>query len=148
MSEDLPQRCEFDRGKLALALDLTISAEVGEIEPVVERIMDEVRKSSCARGTEFEVETSLREALANAVVHGCDRDPSAQVRICVSCDPERGILIVVRDPGCGFDPETVPSPLHAERLYASHGRGIYLINELMDEVHFKKGGTEIWMRKR
>jgi serine/threonine-protein kinase RsbW len=55
---------------------------------------------------------------------------------------------MVRDPGTGFDPEKIPSPLVGDNLYASHGRGIYLINQLMDEVQFKRGGTEIWMRKR
>ena len=58
------------------------------------------------------------------------------------------MMIVVRDPGPGFDPDGVPSPLRGKRLHASHGRGIFLINELMDEVEYRRGGTEIWMRKR
>ena len=47
-----------------------------------------------------------------------------------------------------FDPASLPCPLVGERIYASHGRGVFLITELMDEVHHAKGGTEIWMRKR
>ena len=66
----------------------------------------------------------------------------------MECDPESGMLIVVRDPGSGFDPAEVPSPVVGERLFADHGRGIYLINHLMDEVRYERGGTEIWMRKR
>jgi len=31
-------------------------------------------------------------------------------------------------------------------LFSTGGRGIYLINQLMDEVRFEKGGTEIHMR--
>ena len=58
------------------------------------------------------------------------------------------MIIVVRDPGTGFDPAEIPSPLQGRRLYAESGRGIYLINELMDEVRFEEGGTEIWMVKR
>ena len=85
---------------------------------------------------------------ANAVVHGCRKDPSQKVQVWVGCDQQRGMIIVVQDPGEGFDPNRVPSPLQAQRLYAEHGRGIYLINQLMDEVHFEEGGTEIWMIKR
>ena len=42
------------------------------------------------------------------------------------------MILVVRDPGKGFDPKTIPSPLQGERVFAEHGRGIYLINQLMD----------------
>jgi serine/threonine-protein kinase RsbW len=63
------------------------------------------------------------------------------------CDEERGMLIVVRDPGPGFDPSRVPSPVLGQNVFSDHGRGIYLINRLMDDVRFEKGGTEIHMRK-
>jgi serine/threonine-protein kinase RsbW len=101
----------------------------------------------CAKGSAFEIETAIREALANAVVHGCKNDASKTVQISVGCDEARGMVIVVRDPGSGFDPRSLPSPIQGQRLYAESGRGIYLINRLMDEVRFRKGGTEIWMRK-
>ena len=58
------------------------------------------------------------------------------------------MLIVVRDPGEGFDPASVPSPIEGQRIYESHGRGIFLINHLMDSVEFRRGGTEITMRKK
>jgi serine/threonine-protein kinase RsbW len=57
------------------------------------------------------------------------------------------MLIVVRDPGPGFDPAGIPNPIVGENIYSNHGRGIYLINQLMDEVRFERGGSEIHMRK-
>ena len=50
--------------------------------------------------------------------------------------------------GAGFDPTSIPSPVRGRNLYRHHGRGIYLINQLMDEVSFERGGTEIRMLKR
>jgi serine/threonine-protein kinase RsbW len=147
MSEKAPSRCEFDAEELILRLDLSVPAEVGGIDPAVERIMGVVSSMECGSGKEFEIETALREALANAIVHGCKGDPAKRIQVAVGCDESRGMLIVVRDPGCGFDPRSIPSPTAGQNLYRSHGRGIYLINELMDEVRFEKGGTEIWMRK-
>ncbi|MBP1635153.1 MAG: hypothetical protein H6Q10_1727 [Acidobacteria bacterium] len=35
-----------------------------------------------------------------------------------------------------------------ERLLSHHGRGIYLINQLMDRVEYRNAGTEIRMIKR
>ncbi len=140
-------KCEFDPSELMLRLDLTLPAEVSEITPVVQRIMSIVGSMECGAGKEFEIETALREALANAVVHGCKEDPAKHIQVCVSCDETLGMLIIVRDPGSGFDPARIPSPTVGENLYQHHGRGIYLINQLMDEVRFERGGTEIWMRK-
>lgn len=57
------------------------------------------------------------------------------------------MLIIVSDPGQGFDPATVPSPLAGKQLYSEHGRGLYLINQLMDQVWFSDGGTQIHMLK-
>ena len=57
------------------------------------------------------------------------------------------MLIIVRDPGEGFDPTNLPNPTTGQNIYATQGRGIFLINQLMDEVHFEQGGTEIHMRK-
>jgi serine/threonine-protein kinase RsbW len=140
--------CEFDPDTLTSRVDLTIPGDVGAIPPAVERIMDAVRGMGCAAGKEFEIELALTEALANAVVHGCEHDPGKAVQVCAGCDPARGILIVVRDPGPGFDPSQVPSPVVGEKVFAEGGRGIYLINRLMDHVEYGDGGTEIRMLKR
>ena len=148
MADPAGERCEFDADGLILRLDLTVTADVEGIDPAVRRIMGVVSSMQCGSGKEFEIETALREALANAVVHGCKRDPGKQVQICVACDESRGMLIVIRDPGGGFDPRSIPCPTQGENLFRAHGRGIYLINQLMDELRFERGGAEIWMRKR
>jgi serine/threonine-protein kinase RsbW len=146
MSE-FSDRCEFDVNGLSLRLQLKVEGRIKAIPPVVEEIMEVVRKMGCASGGEFEVEVALYEALANAVEHGCEHDPEKNVEVCVACDEKRGMLIIVRDPGTGFDPAAVPSPVVGENIFSDHGRGIFLINNLMDEVRFERGGTEIWMVK-
>jgi len=146
MGKNLP-KCEFDSNKLILHLNLAIPANIKHIDPVVEKIMWVVDQMQCAVGKEFEIETALRESLANAIVHGCKRNPDKEIQFAVACDEEKGMMIVVRDPGEGFDPDKLPSPIQGECLYSEHGRGIFLINQLMDEVEFDRGGTEIRMRK-
>ena len=147
MPAELPQ-CTFEPNKLILRLNVTLQADPKAISPVVDGVMATAREMKCAAGKELEIETALREALANAIKHGCHNDTSQQVQCCVACDETRGMLIIVRDPGKGFDPASIPSPVVGENVYSEHGRGIYLINELMDEVDIRRGGTEIVMRKQ
>ncbi|HEY6931684.1 MAG TPA: ATP-binding protein [Thermoanaerobaculia bacterium] len=141
-------RCEFDASDLLVKLDLTLPGNVNAISPIVEKVMGIVTEMGCAAGKEFEIELALREALANAIEHGAGHDSSKQIQCCVACDHTRGMLIVVRDPGPGFDPAQIPSPIQGKNLFSTGGRGIYLINQLMDEVRFERGGTEIHMVAR
>ena len=145
MQENLP-KCEFESKKLILKLQKRLEGRVEAIPPFVEGIMKVVESMGCAVGKEREVEIALLEALANAVQHGRKNDPEKSVECCVACDDSRGLLIIIRDPGEGFDPASIPSPVVGQNLFAAHGRGIFLINELMDEVHYEKGGTEIHMK--
>ena len=147
-SEEQFPEYNFDPEKLSLRVKVTLAASRNAVDPVVEQVMEAVRQMKCVDGKEDAIELALQEALANAVVHGAKEDPSKVVECLVACDEQRGILIIVRDPGEGFDPGAIPSCTVGESLYSSHGRGIFLINQLMDEVKFHKNGTEIHMVKR
>src|SRR5262245_57798435 len=138
--------CDFNTEDLLVKVDLILPGDVSAISPVVESVMRIVTEMGCAAGREFEIELALREALANAVEHGSGHDPSKEIQCCVACDHARGMLIVVRDPGPGFDPASIPSPILGPNLVPTGGRGLHLINQLMDEVRYEKGGTEIHMR--
>lgn len=140
--------CDFHAADLVVRVDLTLAADVGAISPAINEVMRIVREMGSAVGREVDVEIALREALANAVKHGSGNDPSKIIQCTIACDQARGMLIVVRDSGPGFDPSSLASPTVGQNVFSTHGRGIYLINQLMDEVRFEKGGTEIHMRKR
>ena len=144
--QPLPEK-DFDPDKLALLLRVTLSADRRAVDPVVQQVMAVVREMKDLEGREDAIELSLQEALANAVIHGAKEDPSKTVECLVSSDAERGILIVVRDPGTGFSPQAIPGCTVGENVYSNHGRGIFLINQLMDKVEFRKNGTEIHMIK-
>lgn len=127
--------------------EVVLPADVNAISPVVSWVMRLVGELEYAAGKEFEIELALREALANAIVHGCKGDAAQKIVCTVTADKDRGILIVVRDPGPGFNAASLPSPTDDQNLHADHGRGIYLINKLMDEVKYERNGSEIHMRK-
>lgn len=132
----------------ACRLDLTIPADPRGIPKVVSGVMQLVRENRSAAGHEVEIEIALHEALANAIKHGCGNDPTKSVQCCVACDAAGELVILVRDPGPGFDVDRVPSPIARPGILKESGRGIFLINEFMDEVRYEEGGRAIRMRKR
>jgi serine/threonine-protein kinase RsbW len=139
---------DFETDDLILQLRITLRAEQKAVDDVVQRVMKAIREADCADGKEDAIELALAEALSNAVVHGAKSDPSKLIECDVACDRKHSLLVIVRDPGNGFDPSKIPNPCVGENLFSSHGRGVYLINQLMDDVRFHKNGTEIHMIKR
>ena len=109
---------------MILKLSVTLGGDKNCVDPVVQGIMLLVRQMHCAQGKEEAIQLALNEALANAVVHGAKADPSKSIECRVSCDESRGVLIVVRDPGKGFDPATVPSPVVGDNVFSEDRRRV------------------------
>jgi serine/threonine-protein kinase RsbW len=130
-----------------LEIDVRMPSQVEAISSTVEQLMQMIAPSRCLVGNEFAVELALREALNNAVVHGNQMDRGKLVEIHCRCDGRRGVWLLIKDQGEGFNPDAVPDPLGPAGLKAEHGRGIYLMKLLMDEVWFEAGGTEVHMWK-
>jgi len=131
-----------------LEIDSWMPSKVQAISPLVERLMRLIEGSQCVPGEEFGVELALREALANAVVHGNNEHPRAKIHIRCRCWPGKEISIVVTDQGKGFDfGMTGGNGLISDPL-SERGRGIHLMKAYMDDVHFERGGSEVHMRKR
>lgn len=128
--------------------NMTIPAEPTAISTVSEGLERVLREKGWNEDDVIRVDLAVREALANAIRHGCGNDRSKQVQCCVTYEEPGEVVVVIRDPGPGFNAAALPDPMAAENLFRSSGRGVFLINQLMDEVGFRDGGREVEMRKR
>ena len=124
---------------------LSSTREVGE---AAEKFMKVAAEQGCGEEAITDIGIALREALANAITHGNDSDPKKRVQLLFYRDLEGGVLLAVQDEGKGFDPDAIPDPTGAERIHMPHGRGIFLMRELMDHVEHRKGGREVLLYKR
>jgi len=133
-----------------LEVKARMPSEVEAISPLVERLIRLIEESHCIPGDEAAVGLAVREALCNAVLHGNCLDPCKLVQVHCRCELGYGVSIVVKDQGIGFDPREIPDPSVVGNLEVEHGRGIFLMRWLMDEVCFEFGywGTEVHMRKK
>ncbi|MBI3210793.1 MAG: ATP-binding protein [Candidatus Solibacter usitatus] len=131
----------------ACELNIVIPADPEAIAKVSDGVNELLTRKQWPSEEAFEVVLSVQEALANAIRHGCNNDPSKHVQCCITIDESGEIVIVVRDPGPGFDLSKVPNPLDAANLRKPGGRGVFLINQMMDTVEFTEQGRQVRMRK-
>ena len=135
-----------------LRVERVIPSDTALLDDAVADITAELDTTACWGGGKPDIETiglAVREAIANAMVHGNRCDPHKEVRISVAVDEHCDLLVSVKDSGSGFDPDGLPNPIAPENLLAQHGRGIFIMRQLMDEVDFKfDQGTEVRMRLR
>jgi len=123
-------------------------SQVQVISQFVDQLMPFILHFRSADGSEIDIETALREALTNAVVHGNRENPSKHVYVECRCHTDGEVSITVRDEGPGFDTSAVSDPTTPENRLFEHGRGIYLMKALMDEVWFEESGTIVQMRMK
>jgi serine/threonine-protein kinase RsbW len=123
-----------------------LPSEVTAISPFVDKLMLLLRNCACIPEGVSDVEIALREALANAIIHGNHEDHRKRVHVTCRCEPEE-VSIAVKDEGRGFDPNNLPDPTVPENIKSVHGRGIQVMRALMDEVRFEEGGVVVHMRK-
>ena len=133
---------------LDVPFTVSIPADPAAIPFVIDGVGEVLEEKRWPKEDVLAVQLALQEAVANAIRHGCRGDVSKLVHCSVSCDESGEVIIVVRDPGAGFDPGAIADPLDTTNILKPSGRGIFLINELMDHVQFADGGREVQMRKK
>jgi serine/threonine-protein kinase RsbW len=133
-------------------LGVELSVRVPTDLDVVEEAVDLVARHCLASGVSprearFVVRVVLCEALANAILYGNRLDPSKSVEIRVQLD-EEALCLHVTDEGDGFDPTDLPDPTAVTAIDSERGRGLFLIQQLVDEVQFNDRGNGICMIMR
>ncbi|MDQ3914546.1 MAG: SpoIIE family protein phosphatase [Actinomycetota bacterium] len=120
-------------------------ARIGEIRTFVSAFLLDLRVPAEATS---EILLAVGEAAANSTRHGRRAEGRSEVR--VRCAAEHGVVsVTIADDGGGFDltrleQTDLPDP------FASGGRGLFLMRELMDEVKFETSerGTNVVLRRR
>ena len=85
---------------------------------------------------------AVTEAFNNAMYHGNKNDPEKNVN--VGFESENGLItFIVSDEGSGFDYHNLPDPTEPHNLDKPHGRGVFLMKNLADNVSFLNNGQEV-----
>ena len=130
--------------------ELTLPSRVEAIDKAATAVAELVARSGISDDDAFGIDMGVREALANAVIHGNKLDESKLIEINVTKSPD-SLEISVHDQGQGFNPETISDPTKEENILKSSGRGIFFMRNFFDEVDWSispEGGTTVRMIKR
>lgn len=123
-------------------IQLTIPSKLEELTHIEKMSSELGDKLSLNSDQKNNLSIAITEAVGNAISHGNKKDPGKKVHIQIDITSEK-LTIAVTDQGEGFDPESVSDPLAPENMLKESGRGIFILTQLMDEVHFSfdKGTT-------
>jgi serine/threonine-protein kinase RsbW len=107
---------------------------------LIERLIDDLSvKHKLHNDIYGKLLLAVVEAVNNAIVHGNKMDPHKEVEVEYTIEEKR-ISFVIKDQGDGFDYTNVPDPTKPENIEKTHGRGIFLMNHLADEIEFESEG--------
>ena len=130
--------------------ELRLASSIEAIDKAAGTIAGVVARAGIDDETAFGIDMAVREAIANAIIHGNKRDETKFVEINIVSSPE-SLEITVHDQGQGFNPEAISDPTKEENILKTSGRGIFFMRNFMDEVDWTvppEGGTTVRMLKR
>lgn len=112
-----------------------------EIPIAVDALKEDLRLFSVCNEKQMDLQLCLMEAISNGIIHGNQGRMEKRVKVSWCCSPQ-GFSFAVEDEGEGFSPEKRKASAASWSL-SEHGRGLMLMQELLDEVWFNVQGNMI-----
>lgn len=125
---------------------IKVASHIKNIRKISSRIVDLLMERNIDKPRIFDIRLSVEEAVLNAIEHGNKKKSSLNVTVSFAIDNDKA-EISVEDEGKGFDYHSLPDPTTDDNILRSHGRGVYLIHKLMDEVQYNDKGNRVKMTK-
>lgn len=121
---------------------ISIQSKIENIN-IIEKMIDEVSEEAKINSEVYgKMLIATVEAVNNSIVHGNKEDDTKTVTVTFNIDEER-VSIFIQDEGPGFNYEKVPDPTIPENIENIHGRGVYLMRHLADDVVFHGNGNKV-----
>lgn len=125
------------------ALDFPSTIEnLSYVEKLIDDVSARFNLSSEVYGNML---VAIIEAVSNAILHGNQLDSNKTVQVKFSID-SNFLTFWIKDEGPGFDFKSIPDPTLPENVEKPHGRGVFLMTHLADEVNFSDNGTEVELK--
>lgn len=125
---------------------MQIPSDIAYIKKTSAEVENLLKSNNVDDSTIFDIRLCVEEAIKNAIIHGNKKKSNLPIFISYSLKGGR-FIIEIEDQGNGFDPDKIPDPTLDENLLRGEGRGVFLIQKLMDEVRYSDRGNKVFMVK-
>jgi len=128
---------------------ITIPSDLTYLTVVDEFVEGILRGFGAVESLVADIAISVSELVNNSIAHGNALDSTKSVTVSVKCSDSE-VIITITDEGQGFNPDDIESPLDEANLMKDSGRGIFIVQQLMDEVDVDVSdrGTKIVIKKK
>jgi len=121
---------------------ISIQSKIENIN-IIEKLIDEVSEEAKINSEIYgKMLIATVEAVNNSIVHGNKEDETKKVTVTFTINDDK-ISIYIQDEGPGFNFQRVPDPTIPENIENIHGRGVYLMRHLADNVLFHEDGQKV-----
>ncbi len=105
---------------------------------VREMLSSNIRKTNLSKTDENKVILAVDEAITNIMEHGYDQKNEGWIDVEVKASPEK-LRVKIEDSGKQFNPNEMEDPDVLEHVEKGKkkGLGIFLMRQVMDEVHYR-----------
>jgi serine/threonine-protein kinase RsbW len=126
---------------------ITINSDVENLK-IIETVVDTLSKKLGIPDEVYgKILISTVEAVNNAILHGNKGDSRKVVKVDFTADGNF-FNVTVTDEGEGFEYGNLPDPTDPKNIENLHGRGVFLMRNLSDEIEFNDSGNEVKMQFR
>ena len=125
---------------------MRISSDIRYIRKASAEIESFLRSKNIDESFIFDIRLCAEEAIKNSILHGNKGDKRKSVFIAYSLKGDK-FNMEIEDEGPGFDPLKLPDPTEKENLLMEGGRGVFLIQKLMDRVEYNDRKNKVSMIK-
>lgn len=113
---------------------------------IIEKLVDDISATYHLSSEIYgNVLVAVIEAVNNAILHGNKLDVNKRVHVSYRME-DNYLVFDISDEGPGFDFKNIPDPTLPENIEKPHGRGVFLINHLADDILYNKNGAEIILK--
>ena len=126
---------------------LRFPTDLKYVKEASKKVLDFLSDIKVDESSLFDIKLCFEEAFINAVKYGNKFNEQLTIDVDIIKKPDT-IEIVVCDQGEGFDFKHCEDPTKKGNITKTHGRGIFLIKNLMDQIQYKRNGSCLHMIKK
>jgi serine/threonine-protein kinase RsbW len=123
---------------------LAISSKLKNINKVRVFLEEVYKETSLSMSSFNHVFLGISEAVNNSILHGNKLNSEKKVFIRLNLF-ENQLHIEIEDEGDGFCETVLFDPTTPENIKREHGRGIYIIRQIADDLVFKDNGRKVFI---